>query len=483
MFNHFVRLLLVALTIIMMMKLATSTVFAKEHPYEPTTESLSQHEVPDWFKDAKLGIFIHWGLYSVPAWAPLSGELNDVLAKYGWEYWFQNNPYAEWYYNSMKLEGSDTYNYHRATYGENSTYDEFIPTFNAAITKWNPSEWAKLFSKIGAKYVVLTTKHHDGFLLWPSKTIKNPERIAARDIVGELTQAVRNEGMYMGLYYSSGIDWSIQDTTVTNFDTLSQAIVQDPAYAEYANAHWRELIDRYHPSILWNDLGYPVIGNANDVIAYFYNKVPSGVVNDRFDLGGRLGLHYDFSTPEYTNFTQIQPKKWESTRGLGYSFAYNQNDNDENTISVDKLVDLFVDIVSKNGNLLLNIGSSADGSISQLQMERLQGLGQWLSVNGEAIFGSRPWIRAEDVTSEGIEVRYTTNKDNLYAILLDTPIGNTIAIQGLTLPKDAAIEMLGMEEELQWQQDNEHLVVTLPNLEAMEKSPAYTFKISSIPQE
>jgi alpha-L-fucosidase len=163
--------------------------------YQPTTESLSQHEVPDWFKDAKLGIFIHWGVYSVPGWAPLTGELNKVITECGWEYWFQHNPYAEWYFNSMKLQGSDTYNYHRATYGENFTYDDFIPIFNRAIAKWNPDTWAKLFAQIGVRYVVLTTKHHDGFLLWNSKISQssnnNSERVATRDIVGELTQAIR----------------------------------------------------------------------------------------------------------------------------------------------------------------------------------------------------------------------------------------------------------------------------------------------------
>ncbi|PHM05577.1 alpha-L-fucosidase [Nostoc sp. 'Peltigera malacea cyanobiont' DB3992] len=188
--------------------LTASTAFAQQ--YEPTNESLSKHEVPEWFKDAKLGIFIHWGVYSVPGWAPLTGEQNKVVAEHGWEYWFQHNPYAEWYYNSMKLEGSDTYKYHRATYGKNFTYDDFIPTFNAAITRWNPSQWAKLFSQVGARYVVLTTKHHDGFLLWPSKTTNQSGRVAARDIVGELTQAVRKQGMRMGLYYSGGIDWSKQ---------------------------------------------------------------------------------------------------------------------------------------------------------------------------------------------------------------------------------------------------------------------------------
>ncbi|MCC5669590.1 alpha-L-fucosidase [Nostoc sp. CHAB 5784] len=178
-FKYFVRLLVVAVSLSVFWSMTASVTFANR-TYEPTTESLSKHEVPDWFLDAKLGIFVHWGVYSVPGWAPLTGEFSKVVAERGWEYWFLHNSYAEWYYNSMKLEGGDTYNYHPATYGENFTYDDFIPRFNAAITNWNPQKWAKLFSQVGARYVVLTTKHHDGFLLWPSKTAIQPGRVAAR---------------------------------------------------------------------------------------------------------------------------------------------------------------------------------------------------------------------------------------------------------------------------------------------------------------
>ncbi|WP_420819837.1 alpha-L-fucosidase [Nostoc sphaeroides] len=257
-------------------------------------------------------------------------------------------------------------------------------------------------------------------------------------------------------------------------------MIQEKAYVDYANAHWRELIDRYQPSILWNDLGYPT-GQANEIMSYFYNRVPDGVVNDRFDPGGQLGLHFDFSTPEYSQLTQIEPHKWESTRGLGYSFGYNQNDTDLNMISVDELVDLFVDIVSKNGNLLLNIGPKADGSISKVQLERLEGLGKWLDVNGKAIFGSRYWIRAEDLTPERIRVRYTTNKGKLYAILLDEPTFGKVTIPGIILPKKANITMLGVGGKLKWQQYSQNLSITLPHKSLVKKSPAYTLEISCMP--
>jgi len=172
--------------------------------YEPTIASLDQHQVPFWYSHAKLGIFIHWGLYSVPGWAPLSHPEHDFSSV---DY-IRNDPYAEWYYNTMRIEGSPTQTYHREHYGANFNYYDFAPVFNREIQKWKPNEWAKIFRQSGAKYVVLTTKHHDGFTLWPS-SVPNPtlpadRQHAQRDIVGELTDAVRKQGLRMGLYYSGG---------------------------------------------------------------------------------------------------------------------------------------------------------------------------------------------------------------------------------------------------------------------------------------
>ncbi|MBI3469839.1 MAG: alpha-L-fucosidase [Candidatus Solibacter usitatus] len=166
--------------------------------YEPTWESLRHHKVPEWFEDAKLGIFIHWGLYSVPAWATPSGELGKVAP----DQWFKNNPYAEWYLNTLKIPDSPTRKHHTATYGESFQYLDFVPIFNREIQKWNPDAWAKLFQEASARYVVLTTKHHDGFTLWPSQ-VRNPHRRpdqqhASRDLVGELTKAVRAQNLKMG---------------------------------------------------------------------------------------------------------------------------------------------------------------------------------------------------------------------------------------------------------------------------------------------
>lgn len=364
-----------------------------------TPESLHQRTVPDWFHDAKLGIFVHWGLYSVPAWAPLTGEMDKVIANEGWKKWFSHNPYAEWYMNSMRIEGGVSQRHHVETYGPDFCYEDFIPLFNEALEAWDPGAMADLFRQVGARYVVLTTKHHDGFTLWPSEH-PNPYREhyhAERDLVGELTEAVRAREMIMGLYYSGGIDWTFNKTVIQDITDIQDAVPQGDEYVAYANAHWKELIARYKPSVMWNDIAYPAAADLNELFSHYYNSVPEGVINDRFTqrfefTEGQIAgsQHSDFTTPEYTSYDHIVEKKWEATRGIGYSFGYNQNEGPENYLSVQELVHSFVDIVSKNGNLLLNVGPMADGTIPALQRERLEGLGTWLRVNSEAIYGTRP---------------------------------------------------------------------------------------------
>jgi alpha-L-fucosidase len=463
--------------------------------FEADPESLKQHAVPAWFHDAKLGIFIHWGLFSVPGWAPLTGSLNEVIEKEGWEAWFTRNPYAEWYSNSIRIDGSPSQQRHVQTYGSQFRYDDFAPMFNAASAGWDPADWANTFQQAGARYVVLVTKHHDGFLLWPSER-SSPFRAGFhvdRDIVGELTAAVRARGMRMGLYYSGGLDWTFNDTPIRDLQTLFAAVPQAPAYAEYATAHWRELIERYQPSVMWNDIGYPAAANVPELFAYYYNTIPDGVINDRFAQGipqgepaeGEVisppaGNHFDFRTPEYTSYDHIMDGKWESTRGLGFSFGFNQNEGPAQHISVESLVRMFVDIVSKNGNLLLNVGPMAGGTIPDLQRERLEGLGAWLSTNGDAIYDTRPWVQAEGRTGDGVPVRYTRKDATLYAVLLDTPQGIEVAIDGLRAAPETTVRLLGGDGELRWRQAGDGLLVTLPG--ELGSSPAHSLAITPPPE-
>jgi alpha-L-fucosidase len=434
--------------------------------FQPTWDSLEKHVVPEWFQDAKFGIFIHWGLYSVPAWAPPTGELGKV----DWNKWFSENPYAEWYLNSLRIVGSPTYKHHIETYGKDFDYYRFARDFNKGLQAWQPDHWAALFKKTGARYVVLTSKHHDGFRLWPSR-VQNPhangrDLSAKRDVVGDLTSAVHASGMKMGLYYSGGLDWTFTAEPIRNRDDLLARVPESQEYASYADAHWRELIERYQPAVMWNDISYPKLGQVPQLFAQYYNTVHDGVINDRFHAP-----FADYTTPEYAKYDKITEKKWESCRGLGFSFGYNQVEGPEQVIAPEKLVALLVDIVSKNGNLLLNVGPKSDGTISEIQMDRLSKLGDWLGVNGEAIFGSRPWVRSSASGPGGTDVRFTKKGNSLYVFFLSRPEGNALTVPSVGAAAGTAVQILGTSSEASVSPRDKNLVIetrgTLPRSYAL----------------
>ena len=447
---------------------------AKETKYVATAESLRKHPLPEWYADAKLGIFIHWGLYSVPGWAvptPQGAGLSE-------EEYLKNNPYAEWYLNTLRLEGSPTQKYHKQNYGPNYDYYNFADTFNREIQRWNPDAWARVFELAGAKYVVLTTKHHDGFTLWPSE-IPNPilpanRQHASRDLVGELKAAVENRGMRMGVYYSGGYDWTFEPGPIRNWKQAKSVEPQSEEYGRYVDAQMRELIQKYKPAVLWNDIDYPKSGHPLEIIAEYYNTVPDGVVDDRFGLG-----FADFKSPEYETLTDISDKKWEECRGLGRSFGYNRVEGEKETIKKDELIYLFVDVVSKNGNLLLDIGPEADGTIPGVQFERLLALGKWMDINKEAIYGTRPWTRAEGETKDGLQVRFTQKGDAVYAVLLAEPKAQTVVINGITAKEGAKLTLLGAGGVLEWKQQKNDLALQLPAA-GLPGQYAYTVKMVGV---
>ncbi|MHA1369349.1 MAG: alpha-L-fucosidase [Promethearchaeota archaeon] len=393
--------------------------------YKPNDKSLSKHELPAWFDSAKFGIFIHWGLYSVPAFAEVRGlTFPEIMAREGTRGMMFRNPYAEWYLNSLRIPGTKTREYHERKYGPDFKYDDFISIFNDEVNKWDPGRMVSLFRDAGAKYVVLVTKHHDGFCLWDTE-ISHPIKgtyHSDRDIILELSREVRGQGMRFGVYYSSLLDWSFTEQPITD---IASELNNEPRHPEYSNivrGQWLELIDRYDPDILWSDIGYPLKHDFRELFAHFYNKKEDGVVNDRwnqipnwvkrfvnnkvidkildsivrrvFSAGGHVVLkprfHHDFVTPEYTSFDRVPKFKWESTRGIGYSFGYNRMETPDDMLKLNKLVALFVDIVSKGGNLLLNVGPKADGSIPDIQKQLLIEFGRWLKINEAGIFGSHP---------------------------------------------------------------------------------------------
>jgi alpha-L-fucosidase len=425
---------------------------------------LDARELPAWFADAKFGVMVHWTPSSVPGFAPNLGRIWDLPDP------FKNSPYTEWYANSLRIEGSPVAEYHATTYGLETPYESFGPEFRRTSMDWHPQEWADLFQRAGAKYVVPVTKHHDGFLLWPSAVESRhapPDWRTARDVVGELGEAVRARAMRYGLYYSGGLDWTFNATPIRSFAGFRSAIPREAEYVDYAFAQWKELIERYEPACLWNDIFMPgPRERLEGLFRSYFERVPDGVVNDRWKSqatpeGMRVTSYHDFTTPEFEVAPDIREKKWECVRGIGHSFGYNRVEQDEDYASAEELIRLLVDIVSKNGNLLLNVGPRSDGSIPAPQVDRLERIGAWLATNGEAIYGTRPWVRAEGTTTDGTPVRFTHGRDTLYAHVLG-PLGVEVRLPGVQPRDSAAVRVLGRPGALSWCVEGGSLVVSVP---------------------
>jgi alpha-L-fucosidase len=455
--------------------------------YQPDWTSLNQHTVPKWFEDAKLGIFIHYGLYSVPAWAPTAkltdrGEIDWGGFRPDLSDWFVKNPYAEWYMNSWRIKDSPTWEYHVKTYGANFDYLDFIPTFDQEVKKWDPDEWAVLFKEIGARYIVPTTRHHDGFKLWPSKVL-NPHRKAnqqstKRDVIGELATAVRKQGIHMGIYFSGGLDWSFTPDPIRTRHGVEEDCPQSEEYGRYADALLEELIQLYEPDDIWDDIAYPKTGNLTKVLADYFNRVPQGTIDDRFHEIDKPPKHADYTSPEGVWPTKIVEKKWESCHALGTSFGYNQNEGPADMLSPGKLINMFVDVVSKNGNLLLDIGPKADGSIPEIQLSRLREFGKWMRTNGEAIHETRPWVRSDGRTTDGSTIRFTRKSEVLYAFLMERPKDRKVTIESLQLQEGSHVQMLGAPGHLDWTARGENVQITLPN----ELPGDYAFVLKVVPK-
>ncbi len=425
--------------------------------YQPTWESLDTRPNPGWFDEAKLGIFIHWGVYSVPAWGP-------------------KGQYAEWYWHAMQNKSDETWKFHVRTYGENFQYQDFAARFTAEL--FDPDHWADLFLRSGARYVVLTSKHHEGFCLWPNAQSWNWNSVDVgphRDLVGDLTKAVRARGLKMGLYYSL-YEW---------YNPLYRS---DPGryVSEHMLPQLKDLVQRYHPSIVWSDgeWDHPSqVWRSREFLAWLFNESPCReevVVNDRWGNDTR-SRHGGFFTSEYGKhhkMTELSAAhKWEEDRGMGASFGYNRNEDAGDYKKPDELIHLLIETVSKGGNLLLDIGPTADGRIPVIMQERLLQIGEWLEVSGEAIYGSRPWREPTD----GELVRYTSKSDALYAICLRWP-GRELKLQRPKPTKETTVSLLGRSAPLKWRYEDGALSVQVPSLSVNEMPcrHAYVFKLTHV---
>lgn len=469
---------------------------AGQKKYEGNWKSLDSRPNPQWWGDAKFGIFIHFGVYSVPSFSKVG-------------------QYSEWYWNTLvnqKARGhQEVKNFHDKNFGERFTYPDFVPQFTCEL--FNPEQWAKLFEESGAKYVILTSKHHDGYCLWPSseadKSWGRPWNSLNSgpgiDILGELTSAVRKTDVKMGFYYSL-YEW---------YNPLYKADVN--LYVEkHMFPQFKDLVQRYSPSVIFSDGEWDhadTTWRAPELLAWLFNDSPSKddvVINDRWGKGIRH-KHGGYFTTEYGSGLPDATNPWEENRGMAYSFGYNRAENLEDYNTSQSLIYMLIDIVSRGGNFNLDIGPSKDGLIPVIMQERLIDIGQWLKVNGESIYGTTCWKntcqwskgKVQDAERGEYMVKYdimklTVNPDPGIAAkeILFTRKGNTLycicpvfpdkklVVRDVRAASGARITMLGIDKPLQWKQVGANLEIIVPgmNPSMMPCKYAYTFKISEVKQ-
>ncbi|HNY77063.1 MAG: alpha-L-fucosidase [Sedimentisphaerales bacterium] len=474
--------------------LLVGTAVCGAQTYEAKWESLDGRPTPQWWTDAKFGIFIHWGLYSVPAWS-VRGE------------------YSEWYWNRItgdKAKNGPWWRYHSATYGADFPYAAFAPMFKAEL--FDPNHWAEVFQRSGAKYVVLTSKHHDGFCLWPSEQANrswgrpwNSVDIGPRrDLLGDLGDAVRAKGLKMGFYYSL-YEWYnplwLADRTLF--------------VEKHMIPQFKDVVTRYKPSVIFSDGEWDMPDKnwrSEELLAWLYNESPCRddvVVNDRWgkDIRHKHGGYY---TTEYGAGLADASHPWEENRGMAHSFGYSRTETLSDYKTSRELILMLIDLVSRGGNLLLDIGPDGDGTIPVIMEERLVQIGDWLRVNGEAIYGTRPWRNAIQWTegkrpdvAYGAEYKakyditeltgppagdkaviaafFTAKGGTLYAICPRWP-QKEMVLKDIDVSPDATVTMLGLAQPLSWRRSGRDVVVQVPTL-SVDETPcehAYVLRLTQV---
>jgi len=471
--------------------LLTGLPLAADVKYAPNWESLDKRPTPDWYLDAKFGIFIHWGVYSVPAWgAP--------------------KEYAEWYWNKMANKKPDNvwWQFHKKNFGENFDYKEFAPSFRAEL--FNPDHWADIFARSGARYIVPTSKHHEGFALWPSaeasKTWGRPwnavEMGPKRDLLGDLGEACRKRGLKYGFYYSL-YEW---------FNPLW--LSDRKRYVdEHMTPQFKDVVTRYQPAIIFSDGEWDMDSKAwksEELLAWLFNESPvknEVVVNDRWGKDCRH-KHGGYYTTEYAAGMKDASHPWEESRGMAYSYGYNRAEAIDDYKTGREFVMILVDLVSRGGNFLLDIGPTADGRIPVIMQQRLLEIGDWLKVNGEAIYGTRfagranQWSEGKRPGQEfgeymikydlmnqigfdakgGVAVKqafFTKKPDALYAILPGWP-GKEFTLRNIKVPAGFQVTMLGWNQPVSAKTQGTNLVIQMPTPgpEDLPCRHAYTLKIT-----
>jgi alpha-L-fucosidase len=444
--------------------------------YKQNWESLDTHQTPEWFQDAKFGMFVDWGLFSIPAYAP-SG-------------------YPDWYLHRMMW---DTKAYHEKYWGKDFRQDDFIPLFKAE--DFDAEYLADVAAEAGMKYIVPFLKHHDGFCLWDSSfTFRDSVDMGPkRDIAQEWVDACRKRNMKYGFYYSIDdwlypvieagdnltvrewhrpTDWMTDETSWDRRMMDGKVPVKD-FYNQYINPAAIEFFDKYDPDIFWGDGDWVYdwnVRNSLSFLAYFYNKAEGRKEVVSYDRLGccRLvpalgqspssGVHGDVLSTEAI----YQPGKaasrgislpWEECHGLSRSFGYNWRETDKDVRSAQDVLAMLVDIVADGGNLLLITNLTPTGKLDPLMAARLKEVGQWMKVNGQAIYATRRWVQY----SQGNNIRFTQSKDSkyVYAFCYDWP-DKELVLRDVKAEEGSSIQMLGASETLKWKQGESGLVIDIP---------------------
>jgi len=448
-------------------------------PYQPNWASLDQRPIPDWFRKAKFGIFIHWGTYSVPAYAPVRPD-----------------GYSEWYWSNLMEADRHSHKevkaFHAKNYGSSFDYKDFASQFRAEL--FEPDHWAEVFRKSGARYVVLTSKHHEGFTLWPSaeadRSWGRPWNAVSvgpkRDLLGDLSKSVRKAGLKMGIYYSL-YEW---------YNPVWLQADKSRFVNEHLFPQFKDVVTRYKPSVIFSDGEWDLTDTqwrSPDLLAWLYNESPvkdEVVVNDRWGKNTRKVHRSTYFTSEYGSGMDASVV-WEENRGMGQSFGYNRMETVTDYKSGADLVLILADIVSRGGNLLLDIGPTADGRIPDLMEDRLRQLGAWLDRNGEAIFDAEAWTvprqwsagMRPDVREGGYQTSYdvseltkpqpdgkahinaffTRKANTLYAIV--PRYVPQLTLQRVTLTETSTVTLLGSAKKLPWKRVGTDLSIDLSGLQ------------------
>ncbi len=459
------KLLLLLLTLI------CATGFSQ--PYEANWASLNKRKIPEWFHHDKFGIFIHWGVYAVPSYAPVIPNSGDS--------------YAEWYWYRLHEKNKPFIDFHTKNYGADFQYPQFEPMFRAEM--FDPGEWADVFKRSGAKYVVLTSKHHEGYCLWNSaeadRDFNRPWNAVTgtpkRDLLGDLTNAVRAEGLKMGYYYSL-YEW---------FNPLwlkdKKKFVTDHMFPQF-----KDLVTKYKPSIIFSDGEWDLPDTAwqsEKLLAWLFNESPVAkdvVVNDRWGGNTRQkNTGATYTTSEYGSGMDASIV-WEESQGIGHSYGYNRNEQLDDYKSSRELILLLCDIVARGGNLLLDIGPTADGRIPVIMQQRLIDMGDWLKINGEAIYTTEaykhsyqwsPGIQRKksdasfmagysiskmvvpNKDTASIECFFTRRNKDLYCIV--PSYRTALTLRDITLPTQAKLTVLGSSKNIPWKQQGKDVLIDL----------------------